>query len=213
MTRSSDGKSLTSDGKSLTSDGRSLTPLGIAALALLTERPMHPYEMYQLLLARREDRLLKIRPGTLYHAIDRLAEDRLVEAGGTDREGNRPERTTYDITAAGRWALTRTIADELAVPADEYPRFTLAVSEAHTLPTDQVTAHLRRRVVALRTEVDELRAGHRDATSRGVERPYLIDLEYTWTLLDAEIAWLTDIVADLEAGRLDWPPPHRRAEP
>jgi len=189
------------------SEGRSLTPLGIAALALLTERPMHPYEMYQLLLTRREDRLLKIRPGTLYHAVDRLAEDHLVEVCGTDRDGNRPERTTYRVTAGGRWALTRTIADELASPATEYPRFTLAVSEAHTLPTDQVAAHLRRRVVALRAAAAELRDGYRAAIAKGVERPYLIDLEYSGALLDAEIAWLTDIVADLDTGRLDWPSP------
>ncbi|BAS16724.1 transcriptional regulator protein [Arthrobacter sp. Hiyo8] len=45
-----------------------LTPLGVAALALLVEAPMHPYEMYQLLMARHEDRLVKVRPGTLYHA-------------------------------------------------------------------------------------------------------------------------------------------------
>jgi DNA-binding PadR family transcriptional regulator len=33
-----------------------LTPLGVAVLALLTEGPMHAYEMYQLLLKRRNDR-------------------------------------------------------------------------------------------------------------------------------------------------------------
>ncbi|MBF6479881.1 PadR family transcriptional regulator, partial [Nocardia cyriacigeorgica] len=29
--------------------GATVTPLAIAVLALLEERPMHPYEMYQLL--------------------------------------------------------------------------------------------------------------------------------------------------------------------
>ena len=42
-----------------------LTPLGLAALALLAERPMHPYEMYQTLVHRREDRNVKVRPGSL----------------------------------------------------------------------------------------------------------------------------------------------------
>ena len=84
-----------------------LTPLGVAALSLLVEEPMHPYEMYQLLIARHEDRLVKVRPGTLYHAVGRLEEQGLVTATGTDREGNRPERTTYTISAAGREALTR----------------------------------------------------------------------------------------------------------
>lgn len=51
-----------------------LTPLGISALSLLVEEPMHPYKMYQPLMARHEDRLVKVRPGTLYHAVGRLAE-------------------------------------------------------------------------------------------------------------------------------------------
>lgn len=46
-----------------------LTPLGVASLALLAEEPRHPYEMYQVLMARHEDRLVKVRPGTLYHAV------------------------------------------------------------------------------------------------------------------------------------------------
>lgn len=67
-----------------------LTPLGITVLALLFERPMHPYEMYQLLIQRRDDRLVKIRPGSLYHTVDRLERQELVVALGTEREGNRP---------------------------------------------------------------------------------------------------------------------------
>jgi len=38
------------------------TSLGISVLALLAERPMHPYEMYRLLLDRHEDR----RDGTIF---------------------------------------------------------------------------------------------------------------------------------------------------
>lgn len=111
-----------------------LTPLGISALSLLVEEPMHPYEMYQPLMARHEDRLVKVRPGTLYQAVGRLAERGLVETAGIDREGNRPERTTYRITPAGREALTERLQDMLAQPVNEYPTFPLAVAEAYNLP-------------------------------------------------------------------------------
>ena len=40
-----------------------LNPLAVSALALLAERPMHPYEMYQLMLQRREDRVVKVSAG------------------------------------------------------------------------------------------------------------------------------------------------------
>ena len=82
-----------------------VTPLGIAVLALLAERPMHPYEMYRLLLERHEDRRVKVRPGSLYHTVDRMAENGLVEAIGTERDGGRPERTTYRVTDTGQQEL------------------------------------------------------------------------------------------------------------
>ena len=98
-----------------------LTPLTLAALALLAERPMHPYEMYQLSMQRRDHRLVKIKPGTLYHAVRRLAESGLVAVVSTEREGNRPERTTYEITDAGRDQLQSSVALMLAQVARGVP--------------------------------------------------------------------------------------------
>ena len=84
-----------------------LTPLAISALALLNERSMHPYEMYQLLLERHEDRIVRVTPGSLYRTVDRLTADGLAEATGTGREGNRPERTTSAIPSAVRRSTVR----------------------------------------------------------------------------------------------------------
>ncbi|WFR72123.1 PadR family transcriptional regulator [Prescottella defluvii] len=100
---------------------RSATPLGISVLALSFERPMHPYEMCQLLVARRKDRIVKVRPGSLYHAVERLERDGLVEVVGTDRQGNRPERTTYEITVAGRRAVRERVAEIVAAPVPSTP--------------------------------------------------------------------------------------------
>ncbi|WP_375488990.1 PadR family transcriptional regulator [uncultured Mycobacterium sp.] len=55
-----------------------LTPLGVAVLALLRDRPMHGYQMFQTLVDRQADRIVKVRPGSLYHVVDRLAEEKLI---------------------------------------------------------------------------------------------------------------------------------------
>src|SRR5690348_15009877 len=110
-----------------------MTPLGISVLALLNERPMHPYEMYQLLIERHEDRIVKVRPGSLYHTVERLVDHECVEATGTGRAGNRPERTTYAITDVGREALTKRVADLIRTPVNEYPAFPVALGEAHNI--------------------------------------------------------------------------------
>src|ERR1700678_4818749 len=77
-------------------DGQSmayqLNSLGISVLALLRARPMHGYEMFQTLVERHADRIVKVRPGSLYHVVDRLEEEKVIRRAATSREGKPPER-------------------------------------------------------------------------------------------------------------------------
>jgi DNA-binding PadR family transcriptional regulator len=182
-----------------------VTPLGISVLALLAERPMHPYEMYRLLLERHEDRRVKIRPGSLYHTVDRMAEIGLVEATGTERSGGRPERTTYRITDAGREALAERIRTVLATPVNEYPQFPVALGEAHNLPRHEVIELLRARVRQIDAELTEAAALLRAATDRHVEDAYLLATHYLQEQRTTELHWLTDLIGRLERKELRWP--------
>ena len=181
-----------------------MTALGTSVLALLCEKPMHPYEMYRLMLERHEDRIVKIRPGSLYHTVARLADRSLVEAVGTDREGGRPERTTYRVTPAGREALRTWIAENLGAPVNEYPRFPVALGEAHNLPPHEAIALLRTRIDALQTDVDKAAPLIAAATSRTHEA-HLLDSLYLIEMARAEIGWLTRLVERLETKELTWP--------
>ncbi len=82
-----------------------LTAVAVLVLALLHEQPMHPYQVHQNLVDRGDTRLVRVNAGAVYHGIERLEKEGLVEAVGTERSGNRPERTTYRITEAGRTAF------------------------------------------------------------------------------------------------------------
>src|SRR3954471_10080810 len=182
----------------------SLNPLAVSALALLAERPMHPYEMYQLMLQRRDDRLVKVRPGSLYHTIDRLTRDGFAQAVGTDREGNRPERTTYRVTDAGRAALTARLTAMLAAPAEEYPEFPLALSQAHHLPAEDVVRLLAERRDALRARADQLDTGADQLAERDGPGEFWIDLDHERAILRAHLDWLERLLERISTGRLDW---------
>ena len=56
-----------------------LSPTATLVLAVLLDQPMHPYEMLVRLRKRRDDRLVRLNPGAVYHAVDRLERDGLVE--------------------------------------------------------------------------------------------------------------------------------------
>lgn len=182
-----------------------LTPLAVAALGLLTERPMHPYEMFQTLIARGEDRLVKVRPGTLYHTVDRLREDGLLAAVGTDRAGNRPERTTYEIREAGRDALREWVRGTVAEPANEFPRFPIAIAEVHNLPAAEAADLLYRRLQILRHDDEVWAEAVAQMAADGVEERYALDIDYLRAVLAAEITWLQRLMGRLRSGDIDWP--------
>ncbi|MFE6919477.1 PadR family transcriptional regulator [Nocardia sp. NPDC057663] len=181
-----------------------MTPLAIAVLALLDERPMHPYEMYQLLIARREDLLIKVRPGSLYHAVARLAADAMVRAEGTEREGNRPERTTYRITDAGRDALRGRIAELLRTPVQEYPIFRVALAEAHNLPREQVVAVLGERAEQQGQALADIDAMIEWTRVNEVPRRHCVVLEYMRATIQADLDWIRQFAAELDSGAVEW---------
>ena len=181
-----------------------LTPLGLSALALLTESPMHPYEMYQLLIKRFKNEIVKVRPGSLYHAVDRLARDGLASVAGTGRDGSRPERTTYEITQAGRVALSERVSELLQTPANEYPEFELAISEAHNLPRETVIQLLTIRLAELRSQLSAVREIISQKTEQGALRLFWLHGSHREAILNAEITWIEQLVADLKAHAFEW---------
>jgi DNA-binding PadR family transcriptional regulator len=126
-----------------------LTSLGISVLALLRAHPMHGYEMFQTLVERHADRIVKVRPGSLYHVVDRLTEEKLIRRAATTRDGKRPERAVYEITDAGVEALQERVAQLVATPVHEFPQFAVALAEIDTLGDDAAAAAVDDRVGAL----------------------------------------------------------------
>ncbi|TSE01875.1 PadR family transcriptional regulator [Skermania sp. ID1734] len=192
------------EGPRRTSAGNTLTPLGLAIIGLLLERAMHPYEMYQWLITRREDRLVKVRPGSLYHTVDRLAERDLVRAVGTDRAGNRPERTVYEVTSTGRKAFNDRIIDILRAPAAEFPIFPVGIAEAHNLEADLVVKLLAERSEALDRQLIELQVMKKYAEEHEVPRMYWLTVGYQTEMLRTELRWITELSAQISSGALRW---------
>jgi DNA-binding PadR family transcriptional regulator len=174
--------------------------LALAVLALLAERPMHPYEMGVILRQRHKEESIKLRYGSLYTVIDFLLREGLIVARETAREGRRPERTIYDLTPAGAEQLRAWMADLLAQPVKEYPQFEAALCLLPVLPPDQALVLLRQRLHALEQNT-ALLAGQIEAISvRDLPPLFLVETEYRLTLLKAERAFVADLVSRIEGG-------------
>lgn len=171
--------------------------MALAALGVLVERPMHPYEMAAALRSQGKEGDLPLKGGSLYAVVQALEKNGYVAATGTSRQGNRPERTVYAITDAGRAELTGWLADLLVAPTREYPRFEAALSLAAIIPPDTVQDLLGRRLVDLDAAIAAERVQVAEAA---LPRILLLDNEYRIALLAAEADWLRGVLADLADG-------------
>ena len=180
-----------------------LTPIGLMVLALLAEGDMHPYEMIRLMRSRKDDRLVTITNGTIYHTVARLERAGLVSQEGVDREGNRPERTTYAVTDDGARAVREWVRREL-VRVDRPAEFRIALAEAHNLERNEALELLKKRHDALVVQRDMLDAGHRGAIAKEVPEQYLLEVEREGALLRTDLDWLDRIITRIAGEEFPW---------
>ena len=175
-------------------------PLALAVLTLLSERPMHPYEMSATLRERQKEASIKLNYGSLYSVVESLQRNGLIVAQETVREGRRPERTIYALTDAGTLRMVDWLSELLSRPVKEYTQFEAALSLMPTLPPDDVVALLEQRLMGLRLHRQASQALLDQATEARFPRLFLIESEYTHALLDAEIAFVSRLVDELRRG-------------
>jgi len=178
-------------------------PLALAVLACLHERPMHPYEMASTMRERGKEQSIKLNYGSLYTVVDSLAKNGLIEAMEATREGRRPERTVYRLTEAGRARLDSWMSELLAEPVKEYPQFEAALSLLPVLHPDTVLDLLRTRIRLLQMEIAQARTMINTAHNARLPRLLLIEGEYHVAMREAELSWVKQLAAELEAGTLE----------
>jgi DNA-binding PadR family transcriptional regulator len=166
---------------------------------------MHPYEMQCLIREWHKDEFLELKRGSLYHAIERLRDQGLIDVVEVTRDGRRPERTVYRITEAGEQEMLRWLEEMLARPVREPTQFFAALSFLPHLTPDDVQSQLQERVTRLEEEVAGLDMVLRTMVPK-IGRLVLVEVEYLRAMRQAELAWVQSFRRELQAGTLDWNP-------
>jgi DNA-binding PadR family transcriptional regulator len=179
------------------------SPLGLMVLWELVAEPMHVYRMQKLFEQQGKDRVVNVRArASLYQTLERLTRLGLVEVRETVRSAGYPDRTVYAITEAGREAAQQWLREMLSATTGEYPEFIAALSILFGLEPEDARAQLELRAGRLEAELADTETQLADNPQ--VPRLFMLEEEYRRAVLGAELAWLRDVIADLQAGRLTW---------
>jgi DNA-binding PadR family transcriptional regulator len=195
----------------MTKPSRPANPLALAVLALLFERPMHPYEMAATLKDRHKEESIKLRYGSLYAVIEILLKRGDIAAKETSRSGNRPERTVYELTPSGLDELHDWMRDLLRHPAKEFTQFEAGLSLLPVLPPEEAVTLLRDRALHLSgtiwkmegqlAELAQLELGAMTRQALPAEIAstkfpplFVVENEFRLAMVRAELAFVNELV-------------------
>ncbi|MEV6403576.1 PadR family transcriptional regulator [Streptomyces bobili] len=176
-------------------------PLALAVMTTLWQKPMHPYEIAQTLRSQGKDASTKTNYGSLYTVVQNLEKHGFVEVTGVERQGNRPERTVYGLTDAGREEMAEWLSDLIAIPAKEYPIFESALSLMAALPPDEVARLLEMRLASLEVQVASGR-GALEKLYETLPRLFLVEVEYQLHMVEAQAQWVRGFLDEVRQGSL-----------
>jgi DNA-binding PadR family transcriptional regulator len=163
--------------------------------------PLHGYDVRRELLSWGSADWANIQPGSIYHALRKMAEEGLLTEATKDKTGARPARITYEITPTGEdefqsllrsyWWRTETAKDQ----------FLAAFSFLPALPREEAAAALRSRAKQLRTNSDSLRASMESAWIRRQKPTHVAWMFELWIARsEGEIGWCERVAELIESG-------------
>jgi DNA-binding PadR family transcriptional regulator len=180
--------------------------LALAVLSYLVQRPMHPYELGRTLRDNGDARSIKFNHGSLYMVVQQLVKAGFITEQETNRDGQRPERTVYALTDAGRAELRDWLRELVAEPEHEYPHFVAALSLIAALPPSEALPLLRFRLIRLGEQRTEIHAIVDKALADDVPGLFLVEEEYRLALLDAEITFVAHFIERITDPATGWAP-------
>lgn len=187
----------------------------LVILGLLRERPLYGYEIKQVIQDHMAD-WTSIAFGSIYFALNKLAEGGFIEKVAEEREGNRPSRSVYRITEAGETEFLRLLREMWDTVERPYYAIDIGLFFAHALPESELRTHLRQRIADLTRALAHIER-HQEHSLADPEVPRRAVAVFRHALLHsrAELEWTREVLAAVESGAYgldDGPPPHAEAE-
>lgn len=164
-------------------------------------QPVHGYDVRRELLSWGADRWANVQPGSIYHALRKLAEEGLLRTVATEQVGARPARTTYEVTPKGDEEFETLLRAQWWQLHEASDPFASAFSFLPAMPREEAAAALRNRANLLRAGVESMRASLDSDWVRNSKPVHVTWMFELWLArAEAEVAWCGRIAERIDSG-------------
>ncbi|MDZ7292394.1 MAG: PadR family transcriptional regulator [candidate division KSB1 bacterium] len=164
----------------------------IVILGLLSECPMHGYQIHQQIKLREMDYWAKIKLPSIYTTLTRLEEQGLITSG-KEKVGKMPERTVYSLTPAGREKLAELVEYFLRTEEVSEWLFGLGIAFIRGARREKVLEALqlrRQNIEKHLTSLNEELARHKD---KAPFNWYML-IEHANKQIQFELEWIDQLI-------------------
>jgi DNA-binding PadR family transcriptional regulator len=169
---------------------------------LRIRQPIHGYDIRRELEAWRAEQWANIAYGSIYFALNKMADMGLIEVVDRDQTGKGPNRTTYTITQHGEETFQRLLREFWWQPKPITDPFLVALTFMNELPRDELLAALRHRVAHARGLAEAMSFAMTSPamgeSPRHIKENFRLSAEHA----AAEARWVEHAIARVEAGEL-----------
>lgn len=171
---------------------------------LMQRQPIHGYDVRRELESWRAEQWSNLAYGSIYFALNKMAEEGLVEASnGGEHTGKRPARTQYTLTKKGTeefYNLLREVWWNYEAPVDS---FQVAMSFMNRLPKAELLEALRYRYDVIRAWLRTYEVGlPQNMYDHRLPRYVIENLRLTFVRGQAELQWLEEVIGKVERDEL-----------
>ncbi len=179
-------------------------------LGILAERDAHGYEIKEIGRAWKLDKWADVGFGSIYHALARLQEEGLIRELRTEQEGDRPPRSVYRITPAGRETFRELVRETCRSVQPERRAIDLALQFLAYLPAEERIALLQQRLAALEQRLRAAPARREELKFLEISAPWVgAALEHHLAHLELEVRWTRELLQQVG----QWPARECQNEP
>lgn len=168
-----------------------MTKVDLMVLGLLSDKPMHGYQLKRVLEEKNADLWSEVSTGHIYYTLKKLKKFKYV-VEKTIRSGNRPPRHVYSLTDGGNKAL-KTGLDELDVHNQRLffsLDIVIAFAKALSLPAGKLELLIQKRKRSVEGELKEIKnAWRRKIAGDGMSLSEYLIFEHRVGLLSSELRW------------------------
>jgi DNA-binding PadR family transcriptional regulator len=157
---------------------------------------LHGHQIRQQAQTDRTEAWADVQVGSVYGALKRLANEDLIREVRTEKVGNRPERTVYEITPEGRRSLAAIHDAALRELDRHHDPFDLALAQARNIPEEHLGQFVGNRIGGLQVQLAQQRHAAETADPYVNEAERMV-IRHLIERTEAEIRWHTELAARL----------------